>query len=102
MRGHQAHAPFEDLERHSRLDAGALDAAANRDTMIPIQSTYESRLPRAITTVDDPALLRAHFERDFLQPRVLVEIDARIRETHEKFWHALATFALQRHGRGRV
>jgi hypothetical protein len=39
MRGNQAHAPFEDFERHSRLDAGSLDAAANRDAMIPIQST---------------------------------------------------------------
>ena len=39
MRGNQAHAPFEDFERHSRLDAHTLDAAANRDTMIPIQST---------------------------------------------------------------
>ena len=102
MRGNQAHAPFEDFKRHSRLDAGSLDAAANRDTMIPIQSTQESRLPGAVTSVDHPELLWAHFERDFLQARMLVKVDGCIRETHEKFRHTLATLSLQRHGRGGV
>ena len=40
---------------------------AHRYTMVTVQSPQERRLAGAVASVNDPALARAHLERDFLQ-----------------------------------
>ena len=99
MRGDQAHTSLEYLQRHPRLDPGPLNPAANRDTMIAIQRPQERCLPGAVPPVNDPAVAGTHFQRDFLQRQMLVQVYGRLGEAREKTRRACASLAFYRRDR---
>ena len=83
MRRNETDLAPEDFERHAGLDARTLNAAADRDTVITVQSPQQRRLAGAVRTMDDPALTGAHVERDVFEHRLLVKIYRGVSQAHD-------------------
>ncbi len=84
MGGDEAGAHLELLQRHAGDDAGALDRAVARDTVIAIQSSQQGRLAGAVSAVDDPAFACVDFEREVFEGLVFVEVDVGVAELDER------------------
>jgi len=58
VRGNEAHTLLEHLQWNSRLDARALDTAADRHSVIAVQRAQQRSLAGAVVPVHHPAVAR--------------------------------------------
>ena len=77
-------AQLELLERHSRHDARAFDAAARRDRVIAVDRPQQRGLARAIRAMHHPAIASGNFQVDAVQDLHVVDVTRSARPSRDQ------------------
>ena len=84
VRGNQADAHLEALERHARHDARALDVTAAGDAAVAVERAQQRRLAAAVVAVHQPPLPRAYRKCQAAKHGTPMQEDACVGQPHQR------------------